>query len=293
MVMKWCLWILVASCWPLHGFHIAHRSVTKLAEGGGMAMSTQHSSDQQYPHSDHTRYRKELLRFSSPLPILTAAVITGGMLLARPYSAQAYDDEDIEIYVDKKNGFRVGLWPGCKQKRTISPTRYKDTDPYEVVYVASNLAEGCSLLVNNIDARALLRDAGIEWWFGDLDTLKELGTPTLLADLLIKQRKAKLLTDSNPYEGPKSEEEKRFNDYQGGMDEGYKIVDSSFDDEEQSVQFTYTNSIGKYINEVGYVKGFYSKEKLKLVWISALGSVFESDYGDVLKDVRSSFQPLH
>ena len=46
------------------------------------------------------------------------------------------------------------------------------------------------------------------------------------------------------------------------------------------------------INEVGYVKGFYVKEKLKLVWISALGSVFESDYGDVLKAIRDSFQLL-
>ena len=271
LLMLVCLWvwIFVASSWSLKDAR-AKREIV-------MSSSS--------PKPDSARYMRDL---SSSLSLL--GTLAGGMMLTSPRTVVAFDDEDIEIYVDQKNGFELGLYPGWKQKRTISPTRYKDTDPYEVVYVASNLAEGCSLLVNNIDARALLKDASIEWWFGDLNTLRELGTPPLLADLLIKQRKAKLMTDSNPYEGPKSEEEKKFNDYQGGMDEGYTVTDSSFNNKEQSLQFTYTSSIGKYINEVGFVKGFYTKEKLKLVWISALGSVFESDYGDVLKAIRGSFK---
>ena len=282
LVLLLLLFVIVQSYSPLssHGARLQNLVVNLEREG------------EEPPYSPNELHKQRFRAYITSITSVATSFYAGK--LGNAVAEDLYNDDEIVTYRDQKTGFSLGLYPGWKEKNTISPIRYKENSPYNVVFVASNLAEGCSLIVNDISARALLKDADVDWWFADLTILRDLGSPELLADLLIKQRKRQLQTDSNPYQGPKSVEEKRFNDYQGGMDEGYSIVDALFNDAEQSLQFSYTTSIGKYINEVGYVKGFYvkSSERMRLVWISALGSVFDGDYGETLKKIRNSFRLL-
>lgn len=56
------------------------------------------------------------------------------------------------------------------------------------VDVPGSFLKGASVSVTRTGARRLLKDFGIEWWFGPLAKLQDLGSAALIAELLILQR---------------------------------------------------------------------------------------------------------
>ena len=70
-----------------------------------------------------------------------------------------------------------------------------------------------------------------------------------------------------------------------------KVFDAKFNNDE-SIEFSFTNSVAAYVSKITQVKGYFADGKLKVVWLAALGSVVDSDYGDVIESMRKSFKNI-
>jgi hypothetical protein len=211
---------------------------------------------------------------------------------------------DTQAYFDEINKFKINTYPGWKIISKISPSEkamfslnpnsviYK---PQEILFSASNFVEGATLTVIKTDARKLLQNADIEWWFGPLNELNELGTPELIGELLGLQREDQL-KDSNPYQISSSgsssnyNNKRKFNDYQNEELKEFELNESKYDYPNQCIYFSYNTSVANYVTDFTLAKGYFRQGKFVVLFVRALGSVFNGDYGQTLKNIYNSFE---
>jgi hypothetical protein len=231
--------------------------------------------------------------------LLSNSIYTFSILLSPWLRASAMADS--EEFIDLAKAFRVKIYPGWRVSK--GPTQGEKAvfsiNPKSIVYKAqqillsaSNFAEGASFIVLETDARRLLKEGNIDWWFAPIDRVQDLGSPSLIANLLIKER-IDQLKDSSPYQLGSSERDKPvFNDYQNAVLQEFDLIDASFDSSSQSLLFTYKSPIALLVDSLSFGKSYYRNGKVITIIISALNSVADGDYGAVMKDIRQSFSLL-
>jgi hypothetical protein len=105
------------------------------------------------------------------------------------------NSSDNPIYVDKDERFAIIIPPswqtGYARKQPSSSTLGK-YQPEEVIFSSLSIAEGASLSVTRTVAARLLKDFDVEWWFAPLESMKDLGSAELIAELLILQRQGEV-----------------------------------------------------------------------------------------------------
>eukprot|EP01041_Mallomonas_annulata_P006741 gene6741-13657_t len=173
-------------------------------------------------------------------------------------------------YVDKTIGYSLIVPPGwfvnAKKTPSAQITRYNSE---QILFSATNFAEGSSMSVTQTNARQLLKDFDVEWWFAPFNKFSDLGSPELLAKLLILQR-------------------------QGEFDKkvtASTILSSAMDDN-IFLNFAFTSPLAESINRKTIAKSFYHNEKIYTIWLSGLTSVFDGEYAKQLYIFRDSFIPI-
>ena len=188
-------------------------------------------------------------------------------------AAFAVEATDFELYIDKGNRFSVSFPPGWTkfEKLPPAPTLVKYM-PEESLLVGNCFAEGTSMGVTRTAATRLLKDFNIEWWFAPLERIGDVGSPELVAELLIRQRQG-------DFEGKSGSAE---------------IRNSMF--ENNSVLFEYDTPLAESVNRRTIAKAIFhpapdgkTQPSIYVVWISALVSVMESSYREKIDNFRDSF----
>ena len=194
---------------------------------------------------------------------LTSIFIASTILLTTCSRASA---DDSSTYVDKSTGFKIDVFPGwfSMPRKTPTPSMTKYLTE-EVLFVASNFAEGSSLSVTRTNARRLLKDFDIEWWFAPVEEFSDLGSADLIAELLILQRQGDFekRTTTSELESAK--------------------LDGN------TLTFNFRTPLKEGLYRKTLVKSYYKGNQILSVWLSGLASVIEGDYGEQLKHIRDSF----
>lgn len=191
---------------------------------------------------------------------------TFGAIAAIP-ARPAFSAGEENIYNDPSNGFSLTVPPGWSvmPRKVPTPSMVK-YEPEISLFIASSFAEGASLSVTKSNAPRLLKDFDIEWWFAPLTNIQDLGSPALIAELLILQRQGEF--------------EKRIT--------ASEIIDAKI--ENNILYFRFSTPLAKQVNRETIAKAYLSKKGvLYVLWISGLTSVFEGEYVDKLEAIRNSF----
>ena len=175
----------------------------------------------------------------------------------------------VGLYEDKENGWSITVPPGWSSMRRTIPTAISlDYTIEEVMYVASSFAEGASLSVSKTRAPNLLKDFKIDWWFAPLLTMKDVGSPELIAKLLILQR-------------------------QGAFEKKETVSEiTTTEIDGNKLQFEFISPLASNVNRKTIVKSFLKDGVLYTIWISALNSIYDNEdgYGPTLYELRNSFK---
>eukprot|EP01031_Cornospumella_fuschlensis_P040328 gene40328-49143_t len=181
------------------------------------------------------------------------------------------------LYTDNEAKFALLVPPSFvvnakKVIKRIIPSAYGEED---VLFSATSPAEGASIGVTRSDARRLLKDFDVEWWFADLNSLEDLGTAELTATLLILQR-----------QGAFSSKETKS-----------RIVSSQFISEASQLEgknskyllFDFLTPIVDGVDRRTLAKAYLDQGSLYVIWLSSLESVMDGEYATTLQDIRKSF----
>ena len=182
--------------------------------------------------------------------------------------ARAESIADVNNYND--NNFRLVIPPSwfILPRKTPTPSMMQ-YQVEESLLVASSLAEGASLSVTRTNAARLLKDFDIEWWFAPIEKLQDVGSPDIIAKLLILQRQGEF------------EKKQTASSVQN--------VEMYDDSTAASVSFDFTTPVAVGVNRKTLTKTLLKNGSLYTIWISALESVVEGDYSKALLDLRDSF----
>ena len=193
------------------------------------------------------------------LSISTVATITLPKLCAS-------DSNDLDQVVDKNSGFKIGVFPGwiTIPRKLPTPTLSK-YQIEEILLVATNFAEGASLSVTRLNAKQLLKDFDIDWWFAPLEKYSDVGSPNLIAELLVLQRQSDFEKKSTPSELL-----------------GVVLLGNELD-------FSFKTPIAEGVFRQTQVKSFFKDGEIISLWISGLSSLFDSDYSNQIKRIADSF----
>ncbi len=173
------------------------------------------------------------------------------------------------LYEDK-NGWSIVIpdpsW--TSMPRTVPTPTMLEYTIEEVMFVGSSFAEGASLSVSRTRAPKLLKDMKMDWWFSPLSGMKDVGSPELIAKLLILQRQGEFEKKETVSEITKAEIT------------GDELL------------FEFTTPLASKVNRKTIAKSYFKENVLYTAWVSALTSIFEADggYGDTLIGMRDSFQ---
>ena len=233
-------------------------------QGGARKSSTlgvdsQESSPQQEARQGVMRTLKQTLR------LLTATTVAVGMgsRPSRAGGAGLYED---------KNGWSIVIpdpsW--STMPRTVPTPTMLEFTIEEVMFVGSSFAEGSSLSVSKTRAPKLLKDFGMDWWFSPLSGIKDVGSPELVAKLLILQRQGEFEKKETVSEITKAEIR------------GNELL------------FEFITPLASKVNRKTIAKSYFRDNILYTTWISALTSIFENEggYSQTLYDLRDSFKLL-
>ena len=95
----------------------------------------------------------------------------------------------VGLYEDKSGWSIVIPDPSWSSMPRTAPTpTMLEYTVEEVLFVGSSFAEGASMSVSKTSAPKLLKDFEMDWWFSPLSGMKDVGSPELIAKLLILQR---------------------------------------------------------------------------------------------------------
>lgn len=147
-------------------------------------------STSEIPRKYNTKTNKN---FTSKLLSTVASVVAAATFVAAKPAVAATKEGR---YIDSTNGFSLLVEPGWSiSKRTTPTATMVQYLAEEVLYTGSRFNEGgsaSSLSVTRTQAGRLLKDFNIEWWFAPLNSMKDLGSPELIAGLLILQRQGEV-----------------------------------------------------------------------------------------------------
>lgn len=179
----------------------------------------------------------------------------------------ANDDGSVgKVYVDQNKGFyfyQPNDWTILKKTLpTPSATEYRLE---ENLVVANNLKIGASLGVTKTYARRLLQDFKIDWWFAPLVTIMDLGSPELVAQLLILQRQGDFEKKQTPSE----------------------ITMAQFVGDDLLL-FEFLTPLRDDVYRKTSAKAIYRDGLLFVMWVSTLSSVFEESK-TTLQKILDSF----
>lgn len=210
-------------------------------------------------------YRRDILNRMTH--VAKAVSILTPVVILYPLSKVVADDK--AIYIDKGLGYYLQVPPGwfvsSEKKSTPQITRYASEN---VVFSATNFAEGTSMSVTQSNARQLLKDFDVEWWFAPLNKFTDLGSSELVANLLILQRQGEFEKKTTASE----------------------LLDSTIDD--SYLTFSFSSPLAAGVNRKTISKAFYKNGDIITIWISGLQPVFEGDYAGVLSSFRNAFTSL-
>lgn len=118
-----------------------------------------------------------------------------GPIMVFPVKSNAQGQETI-FYSDKKNKYSIEIPPSWSimEKTTPTPTMAQFQSE-QVLMTASTFVEASSLSVTKSNAAQLLKDFEIDWWFSPLNSIADVGSAELIAELLILQRQVKFMTE--------------------------------------------------------------------------------------------------
>lgn len=136
----------------------------------------------------------------------------------------------------------------------------------EVLLVASSFAEGASLSVTKTIAPRLLKDFDVEWWFAPASKMSELGTPELIANLLILQREGAFEKRVTPSELKKA-----------------TIAADGV------LYFEFTTPLAEGVSRTTLAKAYLRGYDLIVLWVSALSDVVDGEYGAIMTQIEDSF----
>lgn len=236
-------------------------------------------SHQKLFSSSHTSGLRSSLKPSTSNEKTTREVITGfgrlgfliSMLTISPSNALEKEESNsiLEgLYTDPKERFVVVIPPAW----LINPKRLPRPDfakfqTEESLLTATCFAEGASLGITSTQASRLLKDFEIDWWFAPIQELRDVGPPELISKLLILQRQGEF-------------ESRNTNSV---------LVASEFNEKKEELSFTFDSPISEGVFRRTIAKTVLRNNLLYTVWVSALKSVFDSDYGSTLENIRVSF----
>ena len=203
------------------------------------------------------------------------------ILCARPSFASdgiEAGSSDTQLFIDKINRFSVSFPPGWTKfvGKQPTPTMLK-YQVEESLLVGTNFAEGASFGVTRTNAVRLLKDFGVEWWFAPLETVTDVGSPELVAELLVLQRQG-------DFERKNSPSQLRSSNFVGN-----------------TLLFEFDTPLAESVNRRTICKTIFrpalpnSKSQtptLHCFWVSALSSVMTGDYRPTIDVMRDSFTIL-
>lgn len=209
-------------------------------------------------------------QFSDSLKKVAALTLSWGAAAAKAVHADGDEGEDGSVLVvDSQAGFTLRVPAGWTRfpAKTPTPTMLK-YQTEESLFVANCFAEGASMGVTRTNAVRLLKDFGIEWWFAPLNSMADLGSPELISELLLLQRQG---------------------DFERKMTAA-TILSSNINS--NTLDFEFLTPLAESVNRRTIARAIFRPEssKLTVVWISALSSVVEGDYGRTLQQARESFR---
>lgn len=97
--------------------------------------------------------------------------------------------QETRFYLDKKFKYSIGIPPSWSimEKATTVPAMAKFQSE-QVLMTASTFIEASSLSITKTNAAQLLKDFEIDWWFSPLNSISDVGSAQLVAELLVLQR---------------------------------------------------------------------------------------------------------
>lgn len=211
---------------------------------------------------------KQYIKFPSVLLVSLSCV--------QKSTAEEPETFDSELYIDSNHRFSLMLLPGWTKfpGKTPTPTMLK-YQTEESFLVSNNFQEGTSMSVTRTNAVRLLKDFDIEWWFSPLQRMSDLGSPELIAELLILQRQGDFEKKTTPSH----------------------ILNSQIIDD--TLTFEFDTPLAESVNRRTVAKAIFRPVVLgskiaipciDVIWISALTSVMESDYRKKISFMQNSFQ---
>ena len=114
-----------------------------------------------------------------------------------PLATSVFPARSVEsLLQDTLNRFNVLIPDGFTiVKRNVPPVTMSQFLSEEILLSASSFSDvpgsylkGASVSVTRTQARRLLKDFEVEWWFAPIEKIEDLGSPQLIAQLLILQR---------------------------------------------------------------------------------------------------------
>ena len=195
-------------------------------------------------------------------------------------SVKAVDDG---YYYDKANNFKVLLPAGWNAMPKKTPTaRLMKYQVEESLFVATQFAEGAACSITRSNARKLLYDFQIEWYFAPLDKIIDIGSPELIAELLVLQRQG----DFERKQTPSTIINSKF------IDASISAITNNNNNGISYLEFEFETPLAEAVTRRTLVKSFYTPntQQLTSVWVSALDSVFKGEYGDSLRAIRDSYE---
>jgi hypothetical protein len=119
--------------------------------------------------------------------------------------------------------------------------------------------------VTKTDVRRLLKDFEIEWWFAALNEIKDIGSPELIAKLLILQRQGDFVKKETPS----------------------TIINPAFVG--GGLVFDFLTPVTTEVNRKTTAKSLYQAGALYTAWGSTLEDNWEAESPRLLTAVRDSF----
>ena len=176
------------------------------------------------------------------------------------------------VYTDVANGYSLYVPEGwSKMPRSVPSTKLSKYAQEESLFVATQFAEGAALSVTRSNARKLLFDFNIDWYFAPIDDIRDIGSPALIAELLVLQRQGDFEKKQTP-----------------------SIITDARVGTDNALEFDFDTPLAASVIRRTLVRTVFDPVSLQLtsVWSSALQAVHEGDYGEELRKIRASLRRL-
>lgn len=280
-VMKHVVYVLVLIlCWGLQGSGWRTGLLTTPRLSSNTRLASAPPSD--LPTSTQEAYKQQWLR-----KLVVFSSYSAIPLLALTGQAQAADssmdfltennDTPTRLFIDSVSNryslFIPSEW-NVIERLPLPKINFSKFQLEQVLVSGTCFTEGTSFSVTQTDARQLLKDLQVDYWFAPINTMIDVGTANLIASILISQREGSF--DLRRLIGT--------------------LRQASFIDlqhpSQTYLEFDYTTPFAEEVLRKTIAKTYLKDGQLYTIWISGLTSAFDSDYGQKLEAMKQSFRIL-